>query len=95
MCCWWVGLGVVCRWDVAYEAARVVEVQDGHTDTIHYKFKTLPLGPLAPLWPLGPRDLCLRRYWQRRADGCYVILYQSMEHRYARCERWYGQVWAG
>ena len=67
-----------CRWDVAYSGARVVEMQDGHTDCIHYRMRPLPLGP-GPLM-FGPRDLCLRRYWQRTGDGCYVVLYMSMEH---------------
>ncbi|CAI5481216.1 unnamed protein product [Closterium sp. Yama58-4] len=66
------------EWDVAYGGARMVEAQDGHTDCIHYRFRPLPVGfgPFA----LTARDVCLRRYWQRTGDGCYVVLYQSMEH---------------
>ncbi|CAI5980886.1 unnamed protein product [Closterium sp. NIES-65] len=66
------------EWDVAYGGARMVEAQDGHTDCIHYRFRPLPVG-FGP-FTLTARDVCLRRYWQRTADGCYVVLYQSMEH---------------
>ncbi|GJP40225.1 hypothetical protein CLOM_g24497 [Closterium sp. NIES-68] len=66
------------EWDVAYGGARMVEAQDGHTDCIHYRFRPLPVG-LGP-FTLTARDVCLRRYWQRTGDGCYVVLYQSMEH---------------
>ncbi|CAI5530290.1 unnamed protein product [Closterium sp. Naga37s-1] len=66
------------EWDVAYGGARMVEAQDGHTDCIHYRFRPLPVG-FGP-FTLTARDVCLRRYWQRTGDGCYVVLYQSMEH---------------
>ncbi|CAI5521656.1 unnamed protein product [Closterium sp. Naga37s-1] len=68
----------VVRWDVTYGGARMVEAQDGHTDCIHYRFRPLPVG-FGP-FTLTARDVCLRRYWQRTGDGCYVVLYQSMEH---------------
>lgn len=55
----------------------MVHTEDGHTDCIRYITRSMPM-PAGGL-PMAPRELMVRRYWQRDSDGTYLVLFQSVE----------------
>lgn len=59
---------------------RVLEVVDKHTQVVMHCFQ--PGGLVGRL--CAPREMVLLRSWRQDADGTYIVLYQSTNHRKAR-----------
>lgn len=59
---------------------RVLEVVDKHTQVVLHSFQ--PGGLVGKL--CAPREMVLLRSWRQDADGTYIVLYQSTNHRKAR-----------
>ncbi|KAK7271036.1 hypothetical protein RJT34_26623 [Clitoria ternatea] len=72
------------EWDFCTYQAGVVDHVDSHTDIIHMKLYNdwLP-------WGMKPRDFLLRRYWRRKDDGTYVLLFHSVYHKKCPPQRGY------
>ncbi|KAJ7566864.1 hypothetical protein O6H91_02G122100 [Diphasiastrum complanatum] len=59
-----------CLWDHTFLSAKVIQVVDGHSDTVHVTLRQ------DSVW-LRPRDLYISRYWKREDNGEYAVFYRS------------------
>ena len=79
-------LNVRGEWDSVHESGEVLETIDGHTDVVREQLRSMPLlgGAGSELMSAGPREMTMMRYWRRDADGSYVVMYRSTDHRSAK-----------
>eukprot|EP00249_Psilotum_nudum_P019346 c27207_g1_i1 orf=227-2404(+) len=63
------------EWDSTFHYGSLVEEVDGHTAILYHRLQFE--------WCTGivwPRDLCYLRYWRRKDDGSYVVVFHSKDH---------------